>query len=94
MGIIGEIPQRTEIVNKRKTILVVDDEEDVCDFFQNALVQDVSDAHFEVRSAFSGDDALRISREFEPDIGIIDIMMPHMDGIELLQLEEICGALP
>jgi len=66
-------------------ILVVDDEEDVCDFFQNALVQDVSDAHFEVRSASSGDDALRISREFEPDIGIIDIMMPHMRGDELIE---------
>ena len=66
-------------------ILVVDDEEEVCDFFQTALVQDVGNAHFEVRSAFSGDDALRISREFEPDIAIIDIKMPHMWGDELIE---------
>ncbi|MFH0985262.1 MAG: response regulator [Candidatus Omnitrophota bacterium] len=66
-------------------ILIVDDEEEVCDFFKTALVEDVSDAHFEVRCALRGDDALRISREFEPDIGIIDIKMPYMWGDELIE---------
>lgn len=66
-------------------VLIVDDEEEVCDFFKTALEEDVRDAHFDVRAALSGDDALRISREFEPDIGIIDIKMPHMWGDELIE---------
>ena len=66
-------------------VLIVDDEEDVCDFLKTALTEDVGDAHFEVKYALCGDDALRISREFEPDIGIIDIKMPHMWGDELIE---------
>ena len=66
-------------------VLIVDDEEEVCDFFKTALVEDVGDAHFEVKTALNGDEALRISREFEPDIGIIDIKMPHMWGDELIE---------
>ncbi|MEI6425332.1 MAG: response regulator, partial [Lentisphaerota bacterium] len=45
----------------------------------------VPGCHFEVKWALSGDEALRISREFEPDIGIIDIKMPHMWGDELIE---------
>ncbi len=66
-------------------ILVVDDELDVCELLGTALAEDIGDAHFEVKWALSGDDALRISREFEPDIGIIDIKMPHMWGDELIE---------
>ena len=66
-------------------ILVVDDELDVCELLGTAIAEDVGDAHFEVKWALSGDDALRISREFEPDIGIIDIKMPHMWGDELIE---------
>ncbi len=66
-------------------VLIVDDEEEVCDFLKSALTENVKDAHFEVACALSGDDALRISRTFEPDIGIIDIKMPHMWGDELIE---------
>ena len=40
---------------------------------------------FDVRSANSGTDALRVAREFRPDAYILDVMMPGMDGYELLQ---------
>lgn len=66
-------------------VLIVDDEKEVCEFISEALEKDVGDAHFEARYALSGDDALRVSREFEPDIGIIDIKMPHMWGDELIE---------
>lgn len=66
-------------------ILIVDDETEVCELLGTALVEDVSDCHFEVKWALSGDEALRISREFEPDIGIVDIKMPHMWGDELIE---------
>ena len=66
-------------------ILIVDDEPEVCEILGTALAEDVQDAHFEVKWVHSGDEALRVSREFEPDIGIIDIKMPHMWGDELIE---------
>ena len=39
---------------------------------------------FEVYSANSGNEALRIAREVNPDAYILDVMMPGMDGFELL----------
>ena len=66
-------------------ILIVDDELEVCEILGTSLAEDVADAHFEVKWVLSGDEALRASREFEPDIGIIDIKMPHMWGDELIQ---------
>ena len=40
--------------------------------------------NFEVFSANSGNEALRIAREVNPDAYILDVMMPGMDGFELL----------
>ncbi len=65
-------------------ILIVDDEPEVCDILKSALEEDVGDAHFEVLVAISGEEALKKSLEFEPDIGIIDVKMPHMWGDELI----------
>ncbi|MEO5723278.1 MAG: response regulator [Ilumatobacteraceae bacterium] len=43
-----------------------------------------------------GDKALELVRELQPDIAILDIKMPHMDGIEVARIvteERICGVL-
>lgn len=77
-----EIPSGYEPSAK---ILIADDEIEVCELLAVSLTEDVSDAHFEVRWVRSGDEALRLSLEFEPDIGIIDIKMPHMWGDELIK---------
>jgi len=66
-------------------ILIVDDEPEVCEILGEALEKDIEDAHFEVQYVHSGDDALRLSVEFEPDIAIVDIKMPHMWGDELIR---------
>ena len=65
-------------------VLIVDDEEEVCELLGSALSEDVIDAEFEVRTAFNGDEALRIANEFEPDLAVVDIKMPHMWGDELI----------
>ena len=66
-------------------ILIVDDELEVCEILGTSLAEDAQDCHFEVKWVLSGDEALRISREFEPDIAIVDIKMPHMWGDELIE---------
>ena len=66
-------------------VLIVDDEEEVCELLASSLQEDVVGAHFEVLWAHSGDEALKVSAEFKPDIGIIDIKMPQMWGDELVR---------
>lgn len=66
-------------------VLIVDDEQEVCEILSSSLTEDVLDAKFEVRTAASGDEALRIANEFEPDLAIVDVKMPHMWGDELIE---------
>ena len=65
-------------------VLIVDDEQEVCELLSSSLTEDVPDGAFEVRTALNGDEALRVANEFEPDVAIIDIKMPHMWGDELI----------
>ena len=65
---------------KLAKVLVVDDEPNIGELLTVSLkFQD-----FEVYSANSGNEALRIAREVNPDAYILDVMMPGMDGFELL----------
>jgi CheY-like chemotaxis protein len=65
-------------------VLIVDDESEVCELLSLALTEGLADAAFEVRSATSGDEALALANEFEPDVAIVDIKMPYMWGDELI----------
>lgn len=62
-------------------VLVVDDEANIVEL----LTVSLKFQGFDVRGANSGTDALRVAREFRPDAYILDVMMPGMDGYELLQ---------
>lgn len=61
-------------------VLVVDDEPNIVEL----LTVSLKFQGFEVRTAQSGVDALTLAREFRPDAFILDVMMPGMDGFELL----------
>lgn len=60
-------------------ILVVDDEEDLIELVRYNLEQE----GFQVKSAFDGESALKIARQELPDLLLIDLMLPGMDGLEL-----------
>ena len=59
--------------------LIVDDEPDILELLQYNLVKE----GFEVRTADNGKRALEVARAFQPNLILLDIMMPVMDGIEL-----------
>jgi two-component system alkaline phosphatase synthesis response regulator PhoP len=59
-------------------ILVVDDDEDILEL----LIYNLEKEQFRVKSAENGLKAIEVAREFQPDIILMDIMMPVMDGIE------------
>ncbi len=62
-------------------ILVVDDEKDVVDIVKNRLVRE----NYEVSTAFDGEEALFKVKEVNPDLIILDLMMPKLNGFEVLQ---------
>ena len=64
--------------NPDRTILIVDDTESNVDI----LVETLAD-EYEVSVAMSGEDALEILEEERPDLILLDIMMPGMDGYEV-----------
>jgi len=63
----------------RKRILVADDHADAADT-TGALLG--SDGRFEVKVVYSGLQAVEAARTFEPDLVLLDINMPGMDGYE------------
>ena len=65
-----------------KTILVADDEPDQVATLQALL----SERGFKVLTAVSGEQALQKAVNFQPDLIILDIMMPKMDGTEVAML--------
>lgn len=66
-----------------KKVLIIDDEESFC-----CVVKDFLDdiGRFEVRTLTDPRQTLHIIKEFEPDIILLDLRMPHMGGFEVCQL--------
>ena len=65
--------------DNKRTILVVDDNEDMRSFLGNILSSD-----YRVIKASDGKEALATIEKDMPDIVITDLMMPNMDGLELI----------
>lgn len=63
----------------RKKILLVDDEPDILQVMEFQLKK----AGYEIVSAPSGEDALRIMEKEQPDLVLLDVMMPGIDGFEV-----------
>ncbi|MEH0147191.1 response regulator transcription factor [Corynebacterium sp. Q4381] len=66
--------------NQGVKVLVVDDEPNIVEL----LTVSLRFQGFEVESANSGEEALELARSFKPEAYILDVMMPDMDGFELL----------
>jgi two-component system nitrogen regulation response regulator NtrX len=64
-----------------KTILIVDDEESICQTLGGIL----TDEGYDVVTAGSGEEALRVLEEEPPHLILLDIWLPGMDGVETLK---------
>ena len=65
-----------------RRILCVDDEEDILQVAKLALE---TVGRFETRQCSNGADALIEARKFHPDVILLDVMMPQMDGLATLK---------
>ena len=72
--------------NKSKKILVVDDEVDILELLKYNLKKE----GYNVKTVTNGIDAVETAKDFFPDLVLLDIMMPHQDGVETCrQLREL-----
>lgn len=63
-------------------ILIVEDEPDI----QELLSYNLRQAGFEITTAEEGEVALRLAEQSPPDLVVLDLMLPGMDGLELCRL--------
>lgn len=63
-------------------VLVVDDEEPILELLKYNLEK----GGYDVKTASDGSKAVEIARKFTPDLVLLDIMMPKMDGVETCRL--------
>jgi len=68
------------MIMTKGTVLVVDDDPFIVDFLETAL----EDEGYLVLAAVNGG-ALPLARDLHPDVILLDIMMPGMDGVEVSQ---------
>ena len=64
-----------------KKVLVVDDEKLIVKGIRFSLEQD----DMEVDCAYDGEEAVRMAREKEYDIMLLDLMLPKLDGLQVCQ---------
>lgn len=80
----------TEDQFKNRLILVVDDEERMARFIHLNLEHD----GFQVIEAYRGMQAIQVLRDALPDLIILDVMMPDIDGFEALKLIREVSSVP
>ena len=71
-------------------VLVVEDDEDIADVLRRSLRQE---GH-EVRTAGDGEEALSMAAEFVPDLVILDLGLPKLDGVEVCRKLRAAGDVP
>lgn len=70
-----------EVLNTPKRILLVDDEPNILLAIEFLLKKE----GYTIQKAFDGQQALELAASFRPDIIVLDVMMPELDGFEVAQ---------
>jgi CheY-like chemotaxis protein len=68
---------------RKRRLLIVDDEADEAVFLTHAFLGAPEKVH--IRHADNGAEALDLVRSFEPDLVLLDLNMPGMDGFDILK---------
>jgi two-component system, OmpR family, response regulator ResD len=74
-------------MDKRGSVLVVDDEPTITDVVSRYLQR----GGYETRSAPDGPAALKLAAEARPDLVVLDLMLPGMDGLEVMRRLRAAG---
>ena len=64
------------------SVLVIDDDGDILEIIKYNLLKE----GFKVETALNGLDGIEKAKEFKPDLILLDVMMPQMDGVEVCEI--------
>jgi DNA-binding response OmpR family regulator len=81
ISLYGKLLAGTQMTSNLKCILCVEDEPEMIDLIRLILGR----RGFEVKGATGGVEGLKMIREEHPDLILLDLMMPDMDGWEVYQ---------
>ena len=65
----------------KKKMLAVDDDPN-----NTTIIEELFGDHYDLRTAATGEEALKTALDFQPDIILLDIMLPDIDGYEVCRL--------
>jgi DNA-binding response OmpR family regulator len=77
----------------RETILIVDDEEDIIELIKYNLKSE----GYTILTAMTGEEAIKMAKNFQPDLLVLDLMLPGIDGLEVtryLKKEDMTMDIP
>ena len=80
----------TDADNLIGRVLVVEDDDDIADVLRRSLRQE---GH-EVRTAGDGEEALSMAAEFVPDLVVLDLGLPKLDGVDVCRKLRAAGDVP
>ncbi|MDI6778468.1 MAG: response regulator [Patescibacteria group bacterium] len=83
----------TEETNHKKLVVLIEDEE----ILSNLLIQKLEKAGFEAKAALDGETGLKLVLETKPDLVLLDMLLPKMNGLNILEKlaeQKIIPALP
>jgi CheY-like chemotaxis protein len=78
---------------RRRTILVADDDHDLLSYVKIRL----ENAGYDVLATHDGEEALKLALEHEPDLAVLDVRMPTLDGFGVtrqIRSSDSIGAMP
>ncbi len=67
---------------EQSTVLIVDDDEQM----RSLLIETITPFNLRLLTAQRGDQALQLARQHQPDLILLDVMLPDMDGFEVCRL--------
>jgi two-component system response regulator MprA len=74
----------------RETILVIEDEERIVQFLQRGLTYE----GYDVKTALDGESGLDLAEVSPPDLVVLDVMLPELDGLEVCRQLRQTGDVP
>ena len=77
-------------MNANTTIIIIEDEKNICSFIEAALAP----KGYHTACAYNGTDGLKLIENLNPDLVLLDLGLPDMDGLELIQEVRNSSSLP
>ena len=77
-------------MNTKANIIIIEDEKNICNFIETVL----SPQGYQVTSACTGTDGLKLIESLKPDVVLLDLGLPDMDGMNILRSVREWSSMP